>query len=237
MGIQDWLSDRSFVGTPEVGSNALRAIQDAVTGGVNEALTMPVYGSMGDNFGDGSGVSVGGMGSPSSAGTATLGDIGIGRYGVGDTLGTMGTAAGMATGATGLGLAGNLVGTLADQVAANQSLSRVGLPDLGIMDYAGSVVRNSLPDFMGRALGIRTTEDRVFDRMHGLGYSTYLSDEDASIGWGGRDAYDPSHQGVSFENTDEDNDFGWGGGGSANEGGGGWSGGSDDRDIDSGGDW
>lgn len=252
MPISDWLSDRSAV-FPKLNSNVLANLQGAVSGGVQDALHTPMFGTFeGDDSAPG-GASVGAV---QSDGTRSL--VGSGKGGLGSTLDTVGSLAGKVAGVGGLGLAGNIAGTAYDQIQANQKLERVGLPDLTFQDYLGSVTRNALPDFLGNAFGIRSTDDRMFDAMHGLGYSDYVNAEDPSYGYGwgqvdqfgqptygnapAAEVYGPANGSTYVDSLGNP----WGGpdgsglgatGGTADDEGGGWSGGSSESDLDSGGDW
>lgn len=222
MAIKDWLSDRTYVGmTP----GPLDGLRSAVSAGVQEALSSPVFGDM--MLPDGGDGGIGSIGT----GQGNPGDWGIGPHNMGSVLSKIGTAGQVLTGGTGLALAGNMLGTLGDQIAVNQKLDAVGLPGLSPWDYAGSVIGNMLPGFLSDALAIRDPDQRMFDKMHQLGYTNYIGSEDESIGagwndftnyigdedesigygWGNDAGYDggPSHEGVGFDNSDDDNDFGW----------------------------
>ena len=105
-------------------------------------------------------------------------------------------------------------GTLMDQINANQTLGQYGAPNLGFSDYFGSMLGNMMPGALSRALGIRTTNERLLDALEAQGFYAGFNEEDQEMGQRYMDAarmadWDAADAAWGREYSGDDDRGGW----------------------------
>lgn len=137
--------------------------------------------------------SVGGLSPGSKGGTAMGNDPSPGYSSLGSNLGQ---AASVATGVSGLGLGGAVVGSLADAYNMDQIAEQQGLPTLTVGQVARGVVADMVP-FSQSLFGMPTHQDfyqqNYLDRIGGFLQPSNMYSSPENDPWGLEDPYGPSN--------------------------------------------